>query len=523
MNRPNIVLVMVEQFGNNVCPGFGNESMTGEGIRNLMKESVIFENAYCASPVCGPSRFAFLTGNYVFNTNAYDNGSTIPSYMPTYAHMLTAAGYETVMCGRMHIHGLDQNHGFEKRPISEIIDPKLETKADLPGPMLSIDEIPPQREFEMECTVSESPIYKHDDCVTEETCRYLKEYVEGAKDKPFMITSGYLSPHPGSKGTPAFKELYEMYKKLDFTTNSFSKDEYLNLPEHAKRRLQYFVAYDQKFGGADIYNAELQNHEMALYLARCTYMDQQIEEIVNTLKETGLEKDTVFILTSDHGDCAGAHGLWGKMTFYEEAMKVPVIIRMPEGKDGGRKVSEKISLVDILPTLADLAGAEVSFPVDGTSFAPELNEDTKPSRDKDHNVFAEYHGYLSPAGMYMLVKGDYKYCHYLKEETELYNLKDDPGELKNLAGDDKYSSIVQDMKAELDSIVDMERVEIEVARYNQRRGAVFAGLASSEIIQQDTEKFITYFRETRNEKWWDGGEYMALEKEKERLKDEKSK
>ena len=422
MTRPNIVMVMVEQFGANVCPGYGNDIVRGGAIKSLTEESIVFENAYCASPVCGPSRCSFLTGNYVFNTNAFDNGSTIPSYMPTYAHALTASGYETVMCGRMHIHGIDQNHGFEKRPISEIIDPKLETSADLPGAMLEVEEFPPSREFAMECEVSNSPLYKHDECVTEETCRYLTEYAAGARDKPFMITSGYLGAHPGGKGTPAYKELYEMYMEMDLPVSSFTKNAYQKLSEHAKRRLQYFVKYDEKNGGADIFNPDMQKHEMALYLARCTYMDQQVDAIMATLKSTGLDENTVFILTADHGDCAGSHGLWGKMVFFEEAMKVPLIVRMPGGRDAGTRVTKKISLVDVLPTLTDLAGCKVTFPVDGISFAPELTGNS--SRDNDHFIFAEYHGYLAPSGMYMLVKGDYKYCHYLKEESELYNLND---------------------------------------------------------------------------------------------------
>jgi len=434
MNRPNIVLVMIEQFGTNVCPGYGNETIKGNGIRSLIDESIVFNNAYCASPVCGPSRFAFLTGNYVFNTCAYDNGSTIPSYMPTYAHVLTAAGYETVMCGRMHIHGLDQNHGFEKRLISEIIDPKLETAADFPGAMLPIEELPHPQKFETGCKVSNSPIYKHDEYVTEETCRYLVKYASENKSKPFMITSGYLGAHPGSKGTPAYKELYEMYMQMDIPVNNFSEEDYRKLPEHAKRRLQYFMLYDEKNGGADIFNPISKKHEMALYLARCTYIDQQIEKITRTLKETGLEQNTVLIVTSDHGDCAGVHGLWGKMTFYEEAMRVPLIVRMPGGKSSGKKEDTRVSLIDILPTIADFAATEVDFPIDGISFAPVLLGDEGTLRGKDGRIFAEYHGYLSPSGMYMLIKGDYKYCYYPKEEGELYNLKDDPNELNNFVG-----------------------------------------------------------------------------------------
>jgi len=141
-------------------------------------------------------------------------------------------------------------------------------------------------------------------------------------------------------------------------------------------------------------------------------------------------------------------------------------------------------------------------------------------RGKDGRIFAEYHGYLSPSGMYMLIKGDYKYCYYPKEEGELYNLKDDPNELNNLAGNQKYEIIEEDMNREINKIVDINNVELEVSRYNMRRKAVYAGISESKIIQEDMEEYIKYFRNSRNEKWWDGGKYMAQETERNNRQNE---
>ena len=161
--RPNFVILMAEYFGANVCPGYGNTVVQAPNLTRLAQDSISFDRAYCASPVCGPSRFSFLTGNYVFNTGAYDNGSTIPSHVPTYAHLLTAGGYETAMCGRMHIHGLDTHHGFERRLSSEIIDPRLGTRADLPGKLEPIRPLPPAKKTDPVFEAYDSPIHLHDD------------------------------------------------------------------------------------------------------------------------------------------------------------------------------------------------------------------------------------------------------------------------------------------------------------------------------------------------------------------------
>jgi choline-sulfatase len=517
-DRPNFVIVMAEHFGANICPGYGETPVVAPNIEAFARESACFDEAYCASPVCGPSRYAFLTGNYVFNTGAYDNGSTIPPDVPTFAHLLNAHGYETAMCGRMHIHGLDQHRGFEQRLVSEIIDPRVGVRADWPGDHLPIAPLAEARDVSLDCPVSDSPLFRHDDCVTKRACAFLHERSSGSDHRPFCLTVGYLACHPGSDGKPEYKALYDMYMKMDFPVPAFSEDDYRRLPEHAKRFLQY-GRRDQS-----MFDPGRQKHALARLFARWTYLDRQLGHVLEALRESGRDRDTYVVLTGDHGDNAGVNGIWGKMTFYQGAQRVPLIVRVPGSPDGGRHVPGRVSLIDVLPTLAELAGTEPSFPVDGISFALALTAGQDAPRGPDGAIFSEYHGYLSPTGMYMLLKGDYKYCHYLAEPCELFDLSCDPEERRNLLAEEGAEEIRAEMESELRKIVDIERIEVQVKRHNRRRQAVYDGVRASDTIEAALARDIRRFREDRDEPWWDGGEYMAREHSKhaERLARERA-
>ncbi len=504
---PNFVVIMVEHFGANLCPGYGPTPLRAPALERLAAESVRFDQAHCPAPVCGPSRFAFLSGCHVHNTGAYDNGSTIPPWLPTFGHLLTSAGYRTLLCGRMHIHGLDTLHGFESRLSSEIIEPVLGTPADFPAPLVPLRPLPPARPVPLDYPATDSPLHRHDEYVARRACEFLRARPRDPDRRPFLLTVGFLAPHPGSDGHPAFAPLYADYLRRELPLPDFTPADYEALPEHVRRLLQIAGA------GREIFDPAHHRRERALHLARCEYMDRQVGRILEALRDSGLERDTVLLFTADHGENFGEHGLWGKMNFYQEAQRVPLLVRAPGAPPA--VVSGRVSLIDVLPTLAALAGRPVPFPVDGLSFAPALRGEPAP-RGEDGLLFSEYHGYRSAGSAYMVLKDRWKYCRYRSEPCELYDLRADPAERRDLGAQLEFEPVRRDLRAELDRLLDLDDFERRLERYNLQRQAVYEALEASPVIRRDTAARLDAVRRELAEPWWDGGQYMAREKAKAR-------
>lgn len=491
--QPNILLVMVEQFSALADPRVADMPVETPALDRLAKQAVRFDRAYCNAPVCGPSRLSFLSGRYACNVEAYDNGSILPSHVPTFAHVLNDAGYRTAMCGRMHIHGLDQHRGFELRLCSEIINPLICTDADWPCDMLPTPPLPPAPDEPFEPPYSDSPIYQHDEYVTQRAC----EFIGQAHDQPFCLVAGYFAAHTGFVAREQLEPLYRKYMARDLPLPTFTPDDYDRLPQHTRRLLHNQKA-DQR-----VYSDAYHQHEMAMYLARIEYVDMQLGRLLDALDAAGRADDTVVIFTADHGENMGRHGIWGKMNFYEEAQRIPLYVRQPGGE--ARVIDTPVSLVDLLPTLADLGGADVTFPIDGHSLAPLLAGKTQPSR----TVFSEYHGYRAPGGLYMTLVNDFKYCHNVNEPDELYDLRTDPQEVDNRIDDPACAAAREACMTELRRIVDVDRMEARIAEHNRQRAAVARSIERSDFLAARTHEQIEAFRAALDEPWWDGGKYMA--------------
>jgi len=496
-NPVNILILMIEQFSVFADPRHARLPVLTPALDRLAERSVRFSRAYCNAPVCGPSRLSFLTGRYSCNVDAFDNGSELPGHVPTFAHMLNLAGYRTAMCGRMHIHGLDQHRGFEQRLCSELINPLLCAAADFPGPLEAIRPPAPDPKESYRPAFSDSPIYRHDEYVTQQACEFLKDRSADTDENPFCLVAGYLTAHTSFKPFPDLEPLYHNYlERDDLPLPGFTRDDYRRLPEHARRQHQYLGNDERIF--SDAYH----RHEMAWYLARVEYADRQIGRVLNALDSSGLADRTAVIVTSDHGENMGRHGLWGKMNFYEEAERVPLYLALP-GAQTGRTTSRAVSLVDILPTLAELAGCDITFPIDGKSLQ---SLDTE---EEERVVFSEYHGYQAPGSMYMALRDSIKYCHSVNEPGELYDLRQDPGEERNRIDDPELAPAREKLLCEIQQRVDIEEMERRIAEYNAQRDTVASALNRSDTHAASTRHRIAQFREACDEPWWDGGIYTA--------------
>ena len=182
-----------------------------------------------------------------------------------------------------------------------------------------------------------------------------------------------------------------------------------------------------------------------MYYANLAFMDERAGEILRTLDELGLTQDTIVLYSSDHGEMLGEHNLWAKFVFYEPSAGVPLIFRVPGLVRQGEVSRTPVSLVQLSATLCELCGVDAPSGLDGESLVPLLRE---PSTRKDTSVFSEYN-LNTPNAKFMIRRGDWKYCYYISDTPELYNLRDDPDELNNLAQSAEYREQREELNARL--------------------------------------------------------------------------
>jgi choline-sulfatase len=194
------------------------------------------------------------------------------------------------------------------------------------------------------------------------------------------------------------------------------------------------------------------------YYGLVSYVDHKVGELIKTLEETGVLGNTIIIFTSDHGDMLGERGMVQKRHFYEWSTRIPLIATYPDRRQAGTKVGQPVSLVDLAATILDMAGVENCLSLDGKSVMGLTNgTDTQ-----DRVVFSEMHTAGVFATCFMVRKGQYKYNYVHGEDTQLFDLEDDPDEWHNLSGKPEYQDIEASLKAHILEQFDPARIEQDV-------------------------------------------------------------
>ena len=215
----------------------------------------------------------------------------------------------------------------------------------------------------------------------------------------------------------------------------------------------------------------------AAYYGTTTYLDQQIGRVLGALDEYDLADSTRVLYTSDHGECLGARGIFGKFTLYDEAAAVPMIAAGPDVPEG-KVVQTPVSLVDCFPTALECVGAKlIDEDLPGRSLWQIAQED-----DQERTVFSEYHALGTEHGTYMLRRSRYKYNYYVGAPPQLFDLAEDPNELNDLSGIPEHQGLLRDCERELHALLDPEAVD-EQAHASQRATIAAAGGAAA-VIQR---------------------------------------
>lgn len=487
MARPNFLLLMADQMAAQALPFYGHKLVRAKNMAQLAGSGVVFDAAYCNSPICAPSRFSMLSGQMPTAIGAYDNAAEFPAATPTLMHYLDAAGYRTILSGKMHFIGPDQLHGFQERLTTDIYPADFAwTPNWLAGPGDKPSGIS-MRNVTEAGTCVRSLQMDYDDEVEHFAVQRLYDLAREPERPPFFMTVSFSHPHPPYTTSPEH-------------WNRFRHDE-IDLPFVApipveKRDVHSRWLHESHgMAEASISDEHVRNARHAYY-GMIEYIDDKVGRIMDVLEECGLREDTIVILLSDHGEMLGERGMWYKQTFFEGSARVPLVFSAP-GRMKARRIPQVSSLVDLLPTMCELAGATPAEWVDaiaGASLVPLLEG----SGDDGRRVICEYTdmGVIAPARM--IRRGPHKLVYTHGHPNQLYDLVADPRELVNLAGTPAMANLEATLLGELLEGWDPERVLRDVLASQRRRLFVKAASTATDAApdwsyhasSDDSKRFV---------------------------------
>jgi arylsulfatase A-like enzyme len=384
---PNVVFIMTDQQRYPYMGAYGEVSVETPGMDSIARNGVLFTHALCSTPQCSASRSSIMTGLYPHSTGVMGNigaagGDPLKPELTSLGKVFRRANYRTGYFGKWHLAGDPREHGWETY--------------DRCGRGVGED-------------------------VSRESVSFLKDVEE-----PFVMFSSFLNPHD-IYGFATIKENLNRSKKGIKLPGNLIDD----LSKKPGPQLQYLEEDQGK--AAKGFTARDWVDYLNVYEHLVEKVDGNIRKILTAVRRRGLEKRTIMVFTSDHGDHCGGHGLPFKgPAMYEELVRIPLAICFPDKIPGGKRVDELVVNVDLLPTLCDLAGLPAPQEIHGRSLRPLLEGKKVSLRDY---VIGEYYSkqkWVNP--IRMVRTRQWKYTRYRKWGEELYDLRNDPGELNNLVG-----------------------------------------------------------------------------------------
>jgi arylsulfatase A-like enzyme len=465
--KPNLILFLPDQQRADTLACYGGVKVHAPNLNKLASESVIFERTYVTHPVCTPSRSSLMTGTWPHINGCTRNSVPLDRRFRVFPELMQDLDYRTAYIGKWHL-GEDGPAFAEAsagKPARRGFEHYISTDgySDYSNFLISKGIAPDKSNGRFsEVAISNLPVELSRPKFLE---KHACEFIEKHQRDPFILVVAFVEPHSPYNGPlNDVNPLDEL--ELDATAT---------LPESEDIPLRYRLMREwqeaealldrerlpiQMFFGItpDEYRSIKQR-----YLGLVTLVDQSIGAILGCLERCGLTKDTIVVHTSDHGDSLGAHHLFGKETMFEEATRVPWLIRLP-GQTQPKSISHPVSHIDFVPTLLDLLGQSSHSQCAGKSLLPLIND----ANALPNNVFLEWapnrtkikkgsrlarrrmikraveestRTFVSPDG--------WKLCLRDKDLNELYNLKDDPFETRNLYSKAQYALVTSKLASEI--------------------------------------------------------------------------
>ena len=457
--RPNVLFLIADDL-NNLLGCYGDSLAKTPNIDRLATRGVLFERAYCAFPLCGPSRNSLLTGLYPNSTGILANAQVFRQTIPSQVSMPQAfrlSGYFAARIGKLYHYNVPNSIGTNGHD-----DPGSWEMELNPAGVDRLEEEP--RIFSLlpgsfggtlSWYASPKPDRFHTDGLMADDAVWVLERCARRNDRPFFLALGFFRPH-----TPyvAPKDYFTLYPEKDMPVVQGVKEDQADIPPAG-------LASDKKEQAK--LTDDLRRQSRQAYYASISFMDAQVGKVVDALDRLGLSGNTVIVFTSDHGYHMGEHGLWQKMSLFEESARVPLLLVAPGVSKIGGVATSPVSLVDLYPTLAELCGVKAPSNLQGQSLVPMLKDPSVAGRGwavtqvvRDGGIRKT--GASAAVGVnskrffgYSLRTPRWRYTEWDegREGRELYDHNADPREITNLAEHSSHLETVERLSAQLRAAV----------------------------------------------------------------------
>jgi len=436
--KPLNVLLIVSDDLNNSLGCYGHSFVKTPNLDRLASQGVRFDRAYCQFPLCNPSRASFMSGRRPDMTTVYDNGRHFRTALPdavTMPQLFQQAGYTVVRVGKIYHYSVPAGigtEGFDDPPSwQRTINPKGRDKTD-EDQILQYTGKKGSLGAAISFLAAEGTSAEQTDgMIATETIKLL----EANRERPFFLACGFFRPHVPCVAPKSF---FSLYPTANLKLPVDPKEHFQDIPKAALQ------IQPLNYGLEDAQLTEF----LQGYYASVTFMDEQVGRVLEALQRLGLAESTIVVFISDHGYLLGEHGQWMKQSLYEPSARVPMLIRAPGMPGNGKSSTRTVELVDLYPTIAELAGLTAPAGLDGESLVPLLND---PARDWDHPAFTQvfrlgkqngFHGRSVRTERYRYIEFDNG-----ARGMQLFDEVADPQEYRNLASDPQHAQTVRELQA----------------------------------------------------------------------------
>ena len=416
--KPNVLLISIDDLNDWVGCMAGHPQAKTPNIDRLAKMGTLFNNAHCQSPVCNPSRASMMTGHYPHTSGVYFlspdlKEAPVLKNLKTMPEVFADHGYKTMAAGKIYHRGDKRffqeylpTGGFGPRPPKKISQPHGHPLWDW-GIFPDDDNVMP----DMKCA------------------KWAVDQLSQKHDKPFFMGVGFYRPHVPMFAT---KKWFDMHPKDKIKLPAVPSDDLNDLSQYAidLTNLEHVSPTHEWVTGAGQWE-----HAVQSYLASVTFADHCLGLVLDALEKSKYADNTIIALFSDHGFHLGEKERWAKRSLWEDATRVPVVVVAP-GHKASQKTNRPAELLDIFPTLLELAGLPKDETQEGQSLVPLMKN---PKREWKHPAITSF-----GLGNYSIRSTNYRFIQYFDGSRELYDLRDDPHEWKNLIENPKMLKVIQD-------------------------------------------------------------------------------
>lgn len=447
-SRQNVLFLMADDL-NNLIGCYGDPLARTPNLDRLAARGVRFERAYCQFPLCGPSRNSMLTGLYPNSSGILANSQIFRQTIPSHVSLPQAfrrAGYFAARLGKLYHYNVPNSVGTDGHD-----DPASWELEMNPAGVDRLEEmsqiftlVPGQYGATLSWYASPKADAQHTDGLLATDAEWVLERSAREKERPFFLAVGFFRPH-----TPYVspKQYFGLHPESNMPVVQGVKEDQADVPPAAlmsRKKEQDQLSDDLRRQCRQAYNASI------------SFMDAQVGRVIAALDRLGLAENTIIVFTSDHGYHMGEHGLWQKMSLFEESARVPLLVVAPGVAKPGTVAKTPVGLIDLYPTLAELCGVKAPANLQGQSLVPMLKDAnaegrgwtlSQVTRGRDASR-QRYFGYT-------LRTARWRYTEWNEGEQgrELYDHNADPKELTNLAEKSEHTATVAELSKQLRAAV----------------------------------------------------------------------